>query len=297
MTTFKVTKQNEIFGRDGGDHAFHIKDDLLFNCIGMGRGNGHDPKKVSGFNCGKQFGYALLTYFVSRALNFRRVPFCEDRIYASYFSRRDDDMKLLSSLNENRIAIICAELSSLYQHTQIKLAQAGLSSVAIRREIKSDQHGYAETFVRLKKSADLLGLTEVQIEMDTLNSFGDEGAYCNDVTLQITVPIKDVLYCSRLVANRHGQPDTMESGEWVIVNQSSTGVSSLPASSISYRPDMWRESRPFTTSDAEKFMANYIPIVLRPPYRTPQSHGTHGLRPTMKQKLVRNALAYLCGNA
>ena len=297
MNNFKVTKQTELFPRNSIDHQFHIKDDLLFDCIGLGKGNSYNPQRVTGFNCGKLFGYALLTYFASRAIGIRRLPFCEDRIYSQYFSRQEDEQRILGTLDENRVNAICDELLALYQHTQHHLTSVVHQFVSIRREIKADDRGYAETIVRLKKSAELLGLPGIKFEMDTLNSFGDEGAYCGNVTLELAIPIKDVLYCSCLIANRPGQPETMESGEWVVINRTPNGVVTLPTSAIRIRSGLWSEERPFTVKEAERFITSYSPIVLRPPNRILQTHGTHGLRPTLKQKVIQKALAYVCKDA
>lgn len=75
MNTFIVTRQDEIFPRSNSEQLFQIQDDLLFDCIGIGKACSNDPNRVTGFNCGKRFGYALLTYFLSRALNIQRLPF------------------------------------------------------------------------------------------------------------------------------------------------------------------------------------------------------------------------------
>ncbi|MDZ4105698.1 MAG: hypothetical protein U1D41_05965 [Nitrosomonas sp.] len=297
MHPFSVTNQKKLFPRNGSDHEFQIKDNILFDCIGLGKGNSYNPNRVTGFNSGKQFGYALLTYFASRALNFRRLPFCEDRIYSQYRSYNENEKNILRSLDDGRVNAICAELLALYEHTQNHLARASVKVVHIRRELKADERGYAETIARLVESAKLLKLPEIQVEMDTLNSFGDEGAYCGEVKLELEIPIEDVLYCSCLVANRPGQQDTMESGEWVVINRAPTGVVSLPTSSIHIRPGLWSEEKPFTLNDAKLFMERYAPIVLRPPYHAPPVYGTHGLRSTLKRKFIQKALAFACKDA
>lgn len=297
MNRFEVTKHTKLFPANGTDYEFHVKDGLLFDCIGLGRGNTNDPQRVTGFNSGKQFGYALLTYFASMALEFRRLPFCEDRIYAQYRSLGAYEKGILESLDGSRVKAICNELLALYKHSQNHLAKASVQHVHVRRELRSADRGYIETIVRLKKSAELLGICNISFEMDTLNSFGDEGAYCGEVTLELEIPVKDVLYCSRLVGNRPNQQATMESGEWVIVNDSPTGIVSLPTSAIHVRPGLWGEERQFKKSDAQLFINSYSPIALRPPYHIPQIHGTHGLRPTLKRKIIQRALEYVCKDA
>lgn len=299
---FEVTRQSYYF-RDIQDHQkFQILDDLLFDCVGLGCGNWLRPDRVQGFNSGKAFGYALLTYFASMAIDFRRLPFCEDRIYTGYFGRTEQYKDVLAQLTPSRVDSIVKEARQLYEHTQIALKRAGLDNVSVRREIKRSgaydypysgrgaERGYAETLVMLRRSCDVLGIQEVQIEMDTLNSFGDEGAYVSEVKIELTVPATDVFYCSALVGDRHGQQKTMESGEWVLINRSPTGLVTLPVSSIVYRPDMWKFNKPIAEDEARRFIANHEPIVFRPLYKIERPYGTYGVRPSVKQLLARQAV-------
>lgn len=297
MSNFKVSNQNDIFPKNGDFKPFEIKNDLLFDCIGFGRGHGI-AHKVMGFNCSKHLGYVLLTYFASKALGFRRLPFCEDRIYTSHLFKSDYDNNLISNLTAEAIDEVCYELNSLYVHTQKSLTRAGLTHIAIRREIKSDERGYVETFVRLKKCADMLNLPSINIEMDTLNSFGDEGLYYGHVTLEMNVPIEDVLYCSNLIAGRTGELLPVETGEWVIINSSPTGVVSIPTESVKINESMWKNIEEFSIKDAEKFMSSYNPIALRQPQSIQAASNLHRhrLKPTFKQKLVKKLIAYLNGH-
>ena len=68
---FSVTRQCDIFQNIRYDQRFHIFEDLLFDCVGLGYG--HRPNRAQGFNSEKSFGYALLTFF------------CEERIYTYNF--------------------------------------------------------------------------------------------------------------------------------------------------------------------------------------------------------------------
>ncbi|MEX6035787.1 hypothetical protein [Providencia hangzhouensis] len=85
MNTFMVTRQDEIFPRSNSEQLFQIQDDLLFDCIGIGKASLMNPNRVTGFNCGKRFGDALLTYFLSRALNIQRL-LSGRQIYTDYFN-------------------------------------------------------------------------------------------------------------------------------------------------------------------------------------------------------------------
>lgn len=293
MDKFNFTRQALIFPSVEPEHHFHIQDDLLYDCIGLGRGSSNTPDRVTGFSYGKDFGYALLTYFAARALNFKRLPFCEDRIYANFYGCHERYKTILAQLDEQRVDSICAELRSLYQHTQRKLQEKNVNSVNIGRKISSRSNGYVETIIQIKNSAELLGLDTIKVEMDTLNSFGDEGAYFGEVFLKMNVPAKDILYCSSLIGNRAGQNATMETGEWVVLNRSPTGVTELPLSAIHVDNSLWCADKTLTKEKAEKILDRYNPFVFRNLYSTEQNHGTYGLKRSFKGKILSYLLEYL----
>lgn len=308
MGEFEVTRQREVFRDIHNDQKFHITDPLLFDCVGLGCGNLSRPNRVRGFNSEKAFGYALLTYFASIAIGIRRVPFCEDRIYTNYFGHHKDEYTdVLSQLSQSRIGRIVEEVQALYAHTQAALERVGLKNINLRREIKHLKpnsfdrsnrgyiNGYAETLVMLRKSCDVLGLPSFQIEMDTLNSFGDEGVYVSEVKIELSVPAKDILYCSELIGNRPGEQRTVESGEWIVINRSPTGVVTLPTPSVIIRPEMWKHDRSITSDEAQKFIMRHTPIVFRPFYISESSYGTHGIRPSFRRSLAEQALKFIFG--
>ena len=284
MDDFKVTKQTTLFPGPKDGYAFKIDDDLLYSCIGYGDASLANEQRIFGFNNGKEDGYALLTYLASRALDFRRLPFCEDRFYSS--SCCVPSQEVLKQLNEEKIGSMCRELGELYHHTQTQLNQTGLSTVLLRRELKLGNMGYAENLIRLKQSVDLLGIKEVSINMDTLNSFGDEGAYRSAVCLNMEIPIENVLYCSHLVADR--DKVCVETGEWGIINRSPNGVVTLPATSIVLRESEYAESSAFTIKEARSFMEDYEPIHITSFYNPLPRLNCHDIsQPTKFQTFKR----------
>jgi len=259
-----------------------------FTLIGVGSSHRH---KFTGFNSEKGIGSMLLTYFTTRALGIWRMPFCEDRIYSDTNILNKEHKDIINSLTEERIEKICNEVKDIYSNTQNNLKKAGMSSVFLKREIRYNENNYAENIIRLKMSSDILNLEEIQIEMDILNSFGDEdGAYCSDVRFELEIPIEDVFYCSQLIANREGNPVTMESGEWVILNRSPTGVKSFPTSSVKFKEDMWKDKIELNKENAESFLREHSPLVIRSRRRFEQQLGTQYLKPTLKQMLCRKLL-------
>lgn len=293
---FAVTSQAKLFPSSEKIAKYEIQDDLLFNCIGLGNHCSTDELHVSGFNSGKESGYVLLAHFVSMALGIKRLPYCEDRIYTEYCLRFQGDRykKLLLELDESRIRNICDEIKHLYAHTQKQLGDKGLKTVSLRRELRDDDKGYVASIVALKRAADLCKRDHVSFEMDTLNSFGDQGAYCRDVALEVNIPIENVLYCSSLVGNRPNRSVTMETGEWVIVNKSPTGVVEVPTSSIVIRNDRWKDESDWTEERAQRFLDNHNPVVLRyAPRHLPCTRSTPGLKPTWKRLLLQRLLVWI----
>ena len=112
-------------------YEFEIQDDILYKCLAH---FGYPSKDIEGGAANKSTGIALMSYFVSKALGFRRLPYCEDRIYASdkHMSEFKSDYKeanlkrILQELTQERIDKICAEVLSLYEHTQEHFAKANL---------------------------------------------------------------------------------------------------------------------------------------------------------------------------
>ncbi|QQK73773.1 hypothetical protein [Pectobacterium versatile] len=293
MDVFNFTRQNIVFPNENTNCKFYIQDDLLYDCVGLGKGNCNDPKRVTGFNSGKAFGYALLTYFTTRALNIQRFPLCEDRIYASYFGSNESHADILCQLDEKRIESICNEVKDLYQHTQRHLQKNSLPTVYIGRKIKNLKDGYVETIIKIKRAAELLGQTSLEVEMDTLNSFGDEGAYRGEVFLKMKIPASDIFYCSNLIADRPGKSKTVESGEWIVLNRSPTGVATVPLSEIHIDDSLWQDDRPLTVNDAKNILKKYKPFVLRRFHRLEQNYGTYGLHHSLKGKILSRLCKYM----
>ena len=302
--TFEITRQEQVFRGLTDADKFHIEDDLLYDCIGTGGGTMPAAGQVRGFNSSKALGYALLSYFASQALGFRRLPFCEDRIYVDYFRRVEESKDVLAQLDHERVEHIVAETKRLYEHTQTALRNSGLTSVNIKRQIgglnfdwmdrfaRHSVHGYAETFVMLQHACDALNVSEFNVEMDTLNSFSDqEDTYHTDVRIELEVPTKDIFYCSALIGDRaNRQPPTVETGEWIVINRSPTGVLPLPTTSLIVRQDLWQLDRQRSAEYFRSFLDEHQPIVLRPRYIDLHRMSTHGVRPTLKHRLAGRLL-------
>lgn len=287
---FQETRQSEYWPRHSNlEHRYCIKNTILADCIGIGSGTINRPDRVSGFNCGKGLGYAYLTYFVSQALGFRRLPFHEDRYYGRFIEAfHRQNAKNYLHLDADDIHEIVEEVKLVYQHTQKKLKEASLTKVKLKRRIAANETGYAQTIMKLKDCAELLGLETIEFEMDTLNSFSDDGTYGHlaDVTIEHEFPAEDILYCSNLVKSS----DTsllVESGEWVVLNRSPTGVVEFPVKSIRYDKNNWDYKTVLTKESAERFFAEYVPIEYRNVSNFEKPYGNQGYIMSTRKKIAK----------
>lgn len=257
---------------------FEIKDDLLYACITYG--DGLSGKPIAGFTRHKGLGYALLAFFVQRALKIDRLPFCGDRIFSNHLQYEWEKpyREILGYLTPSRVDSICQEVKALYDHTQRHLSQKGLSTVVLRRCVYDSKGpfgtevGYAELLFKLARACSLVGQQNLQFEMDVLNSYGDDHAYQHfPVAIIHEVPVKDIFYCSNLIHSREPTPldepgMAVEDGEWVVINRSPTGVIELPVDAIQLNHTAWKDEFPRQSLDpakAKKFIQAYEPVVLR----------------------------------
>lgn len=285
---FQVDRQLDIFpGAQFG--RYHIKDDLLFDCIGPGIMWPGKTERVMGFNAGKGVGYALLAYFTARALNINRLPFCEDRIYSeAHRELLHRHSSILEQLTESRVRKICDEVKGIYKHTQNALKKAGYAKVRLKREIGQIGCEYSSSLARQWQAARVAKKSRISFDMDTLNSFGDEGFYNNEsvVTLEFSVPARDILYCSKLIANRPGEREVIESGEWVIINRSPTGLVDIPLTSVKVNKHLLKSLIPMDEVDAERYIQNHTPFVFRSRGHIEPHYNRAGLNPTLRFKVM-----------
>jgi hypothetical protein len=186
--------------------------------------------------------------------------------------------KLIQSLSSDRIYKLIEETRALYRHTQKCLADVGLKQVTLGRRLYlqsatvNGRGDYGHTFVALWQSAKTLGLKEISIEMDSLNAFGDDGAYLHyPIAMRLEVPTADVLYCTNLVVNRESPEGSFhmrgagESGEWQIINRSPTGVVKLPVECIHVDEDKLIPWNRYKNRDhAEYFLEKHMPAYIDP---------------------------------
>lgn len=227
---------------------FQVDDELLSACMAS-RKTLSSGTTLHGFQSSKStIGYALLAHAVRHALGIHRLPFHEDRILAT---RPTDEMKQELAgwrplLTPKRLARLTAAVRRLYEHTQAQLAGMGWTQVRLRRRIHnaggtwhSERTNQAYLLATYHQAATVLRLPTVALEMDLLNSFGDDGGYSHfPVCLELNVAAKDIVYCAHLVASRDGRYGSdLESGEWVVVNRSPDGVVNVPLEAIRVDPN------------------------------------------------------------
>lgn len=274
-----------------------IKSDLLGLCMGFGHGSSESAGEIAGLSWSKQsFGYVILSYLAEKALDFRRLPFCIDRVeHWAYSQEEEIRRRIREQLTEEKINFAVAELRQIYLHTQSKLKEKGVEKILLTRQLKRNScgmrdgrsSGYAENLIKIKDAADLLNLDFIEFEMDTLNSFGSNECYLHwaDVTIQHEYEIQDILYCADLVSFK-GNKNFNESGEWLVLNRSPTGMVRIPTGSIFYDKKCWQDLRPFRTNEeAELFLIeNKLPLRGRTYYES--TYGNMGIKPKIRQRLI-----------
>jgi hypothetical protein len=223
-------------------------------------------------------GYALLTFLVREALGLYRFPYCEDRILSGPIpaSSKVSIKTLIPDLTPDRVNKLVEETRNIYFHTQKRLSDIGLKTITLGRRLycatgpSLSFGGYGHTMIAAWQSAKTLGLDTIEINMDSLNQFGDDGAYAHyPIALHLSIPASDVLYCSNLIKSIESPESGFsdrggESGEWQIINRSPTGAITIPIEAIHFdenklRPwDYYKDPH-----NAHKFLNDYTPIHIR----------------------------------
>lgn len=255
---------------------FHINDELLKAWIGWTSQVSGDFK-IHGFRQSKHScGYVMLCTFVRHALGVYRYPFYEDRIIASIHQGSEIGRELeacIAAIDKNRFNAIADEILALYAHTQSKLAEIGVQKVTLTRKISIQDSGiwgrqvdYGQGLYMASQAARILGEKTILLDMDMLNSFGDDDGYAGmPVTLTLDVPTQDVLYCSNLIASANegdARGDT-EPGEWVIINRSPTGVVEIPIDAVTINEKVITDMPQISERTAREFLNSYSPLYIR----------------------------------
>lgn len=139
----------------------------------------------------------------------------------------------------------------------------------LRRELRGgDANDYIKSILVRKAASEMLGKDHMHIEMDSLNSFGDAGEYFGDISLQLGIPAKDILYCYKFIESKHTNSWLVEPGERVVINRSPNGVVKLPTSSVIVRNDKWYNDtlNGMNVKSAVNYLSKDSPLVLRTNY-------------------------------
>lgn len=259
-------------------HRFIITDPLLKMLLLPVKSAPDGWPMIESWSTGKHKSGALLTWFVQQALGLKRLPFCEDRLLTENRFKPEDLFQIVNALTPAQVEATTKDVLALYQHTQTQLKKKGLTEISLRRAIaeKEGQSSFgnpattAGVFSRLRLAAYALGKTTIQLNMDTLNSWGDDDGYRHyPVYLYGLIPAKDILYATELVE----QPDKHESGEWVAINRSSSGVAEFATSNVEawkLNLDETTVNEIFSRTSAQQFWDEYQPLE----FRTGQSSRT-----------------------
>jgi hypothetical protein len=304
--SFKEDQSPEAFAAQLREQLFHIEDDLLYNLITYGDGLPRSDTRIPGFTWSKGVGYGILAFLVSQALDLYRLPFMPDRVFGNIpwgMQENKAIRQILIELTPSRIEKISTEVRALYAHAQKMLANAGLHEVVLTRRLydgESDSMdrtpNYATQLVRRKLIAEHHGQSTIKFEMDSLNSFGDDGGYSHyPVTLEFRIPASDVLYCANLIASRETQYDqrwanhkhAVEPGEWVVINRAADGIVELPTSQVHANHDLFEDRFKPTADWLQSQKIEDSPVVLRPVthLRGEDPYWGFGFEPKWRQRV------------
>ncbi|MET3595130.1 hypothetical protein ABID26_004542 [Mesorhizobium shonense] len=267
---------------------FSIKDDFLYACITYGEGL--EDKPFSGFTRTKGLGYAFLAFFAQRAFGVHRFPFFPDRNACDSLTdrQRKTVIDCVQMLSAERVNAICNELIDIHQHALNLLQEKGVDEVHLTRKIRDggdcpvSGENYAQTIMTLKKAAQVMGLDTIQLEMDVLNSWGDDTGYSFfPILLRQSIPAKDVLYFSNMIANRDapvgGHRMAVEQAEWVVLNRSPTGVMACAIDDIVFDESLYEQSKTWSRHQYARFLENHTPFAFRNAHRIDERYASRTL--------------------
>ncbi len=179
--------------------------------------------------CGS--AYAFIIFCARRAFGIDRLPGYEDRVLEHWIAECPEPTETFS---DQMFSAGAEELLRLWDFTQAKLAS---DSVVLKRNLRLGYSrftlnqplrggDYTAGIWQDKVKAVHKGMDTVLVEMDTLNGFTAEGnrAY-GDLQIELLIPKQDILYLSNHV------PEA-ETGEFVVLNRSVRGKTSVPVSGI-----------------------------------------------------------------
>ena len=264
-----LTRATTLWPEITPEQQFCFKSPLLRKSLGIGDGSGGQASRIAGRSyCTLSRGNAILTYLVTAALGIRRFPLCEDRIMTMH--DKPEDWQALTELPEHRVDELIDEVAQLYHHTQSMLANTGKSHVVLSRYLRSSgpEDDYTQRIIEAKLAAQVAREDTVQLELDTLSSFSDEGAYHGEIQIVTKIPSDRVLTCYRLIQPEYegGYPsELVEHGEWIILNPARNGVVSLPVSDIHIHSKQLQHTKPFgTPQEAMNHLLKHDPVPRRP---------------------------------
>jgi hypothetical protein len=234
--------------------------------------------------------HVLLTLLVRRALHLYRLPFHEDRCLTDAMrgNAQRQFAEIAKHLTTSRIEAMTREVAALYAHTQRALADAGLMQVRLQRHLDEPQPSDFVGLQREKhhiyglvKASGYLGKSDLELEMDTLNSFSDDGGYAGrPIHLTLDIPASNVLYCTSLLGTAGGSPSKqadVEPGEWVVINRAIDGVVPIPLTSVQVRERELELHERFDNREyCETFLRDYGRAYLRPS-AAPQARTFRGI--------------------
>jgi hypothetical protein len=230
---------------------YKIQNNFLYELITYGDGLSKDQRvNIGNWSNYEPMAVGVLTWLAMRAFDVHRLPWCSDRNMATV----PGEYKRVEILEDvSAVSAICTEFKTLQMHTvsqlkgsakTVRLARAlGDVSNTVDPYLQVQSTGYATLVAKLDAAANHLQRKKFHIEMDVLNSWHGGGGYGGgkNVVMTVDVPKTDVLWVSQVVASRdskNSERSAVESGEWIVINRSPSGVVALQVGCIEVPQEM-----------------------------------------------------------
>lgn len=182
------------------------REPVLLNVLeGISHSISHLPKvkqKECRINGSGIVGRLYLTYLAKSLFSIQRLPFCEEkfRMNLDY----EPAKKFFTNISELTITNSMEELKRLYRHTQ-KILNSDFfdnyfgekkfgGKIKLKRGVGQN---YAHAMIAHAMYAKRNGYDTIPIPTWILSGYAFSEAYTSDVEFSVTVPIEDILICSR----------------------------------------------------------------------------------------------------
>jgi len=210
---------------------YSIRNELLYALLTYGDGRVLE-EGLGNWNGNSTAVRAIVSWLVRRALGIDRFPWHADYALTS----RPDEIEAVRRWFEKlqqpgALDEVCEELMNIYAHTQQVLRREKISHYKLCRSLDSK---YAALLVNMQSAAAYLGLPGFVVSMDALTSWGTSSYSNYPVTIELTIPARNMLWGSKTIQSFGKGTDAtaVEQGEWLVANRAIDGRFFIPVGAV-----------------------------------------------------------------